>query len=81
MDLFEASDDNKDAIKRVLSELATSDAVRESVSNWAAVPPAQNDLIGAIAKVGGKGRVAQRLSIERLDAPSYIAAAFDYLAE
>jgi putative ATP-dependent endonuclease of OLD family len=77
-DLYRASPANANAVRAALRDLGGSKS-KKTVGSWEATPPDCDDLMVIVRRVGGKGRVAQRLSTSHLDAPDYIDDAFAYL--
>lgn len=82
-DLFSASAFNRSAIVQVLTELLDENAEDdvELVKAWENEMPEMGEFLAMISKVGGKGRLAQRLANTRLDPPAHLACALTYLQE
>jgi putative ATP-dependent endonuclease of OLD family len=78
-DLLSADTSNITACFDTLIELGSSQ-MKTRVDAWNGGAPAYEDLMREIENAGGKGRFAQRLSLQALQPPTYIAAALDYLA-
>ena len=78
-DLLGADASNITVCFDTLIELGSSQ-MKTRVDAWNGAAPAYEDLMREIENAGGKGRFAQRLSLQALQPPAYIAAALDYLA-
>lgn len=79
-DIMTADTANISPCNTVLAELATG-AAKGTIESWGNQIPSFDNLMGMIKAVGGKGRYAQRLALEDLRPPEYIAEALSYLVE
>jgi putative ATP-dependent endonuclease of the OLD family len=76
-DLLNACDANIRVCLQTLQLLADEgDQITDSTD---ASPPEYKTFMQMIAKVGGKGRFAQRLALRELQPPEYVAQALEYL--
>jgi putative ATP-dependent endonuclease of the OLD family len=79
-DVLTASDENADAVFDALESLGLSAPRAATVASWRdeAGPPAAEDFL-PLVNAAGKGRLAHRLAVARLDSPEYVAHALRYL--
>lgn len=82
-DVISKSDSNRSKIVEVLTELLDNDAEndRKVVQGWEDKTPNVRDFLDMISNVGGKGRFAQRLASSKLEPPTHLAEALEFLME
>lgn len=79
-DLFEADEDNAEAMIATMEELLRPSKLRSEIAEWRDDPPALDRFIYVINGIG-KGRLAQRLAQNELEPPGYVLDAIRYLTE
>jgi putative ATP-dependent endonuclease of OLD family len=80
LDLFDADEENAEAMIAAIGELVRPGRLRSEVGGWRDTPPEKDRLIYVIEGVG-KGRLAQRLAQTELEPPEYVRDALRHLAE
>jgi putative ATP-dependent endonuclease of OLD family len=79
-DLFEAADDNAQAFINAMEEMLRPSELRAEVGEWRQESPEMGRFIYVVNGIG-KGRLAQRLALAKLEPPDYVRDALHYLAD
>jgi putative ATP-dependent endonuclease of OLD family len=79
-DILLAAEQNVSVCFSVLKELCASPS-RKKIEGWGANVPSYEDFMTMIDNAGGKGRYAQRLSLQNLSPPLYMRDALMFLDE
>jgi len=73
-------DKNLSACFDVLKELCAAPSV-STIESWKDEDPGYGSFMAMIDNAGGKGRYAQRLALQDVEAPRYLVDALDYLGQ